>query len=207
MSRNIHPGNVSPDRRRLVNVKIITVSAIAAAGMLLTASGVPAAVRLVHAASPPAMHPARGVMFTRPWVEGYNPTLENQLFDATYRAIPYHNVLKIYMYDVAGFESGAIRFSARVPHEQRDLSLAELDRETAALIRTTFDQFPSVAALDIWATIPVPVSKALSIENTVYSVSADRQTYARLRGQPAPPGPGPSSPVRTPVGAAARATG
>lgn len=118
---------------------------------------------------------------SRPWVEGVTPPLENQLFDATYKALPSHNVLKVYVFDTASFESAGIRFSARVAHEPRDLSAAELDREAVALIRTTFDQFPQLQTLDIWATIPVPTDEMTERESTVFSVSADRATYESIR--------------------------
>jgi hypothetical protein len=118
---------------------------------------------------------------SRPWDEGVTPPLENRLFDATYKALPNHNVLKVYVFDTAGFESAGIRFSARVAHEPRDLSATELDHEAVALIRTTFDQFPQLQTLDIWATIPVPAAEMTELESTVFSVSADRATYESIR--------------------------
>ena len=119
--------------------------------------------------------------YSRPWVEGVTPGLENQLFQATYKTLPSHNVLKVYVFDTSGFESAGIRFSARVPHEQRDLTRFELDREAVALIRATFDRFPELQTLDIWATIPVATSQQTHVESTVFSVSADRDTYVHLR--------------------------
>ncbi|MBC5823852.1 MAG: hypothetical protein GIX02_03325 [Candidatus Eremiobacteraeota bacterium] len=119
----------------------------------------------------------------RPWIEGVDPVLENQLFDATYRVLPSHNVLKIYMEQTSGYESGGIRFSARIAHRDRDLTLPELDREAVSLIRTTFEQFPNVQALDVWATIPVPQARQAAVENTVFSVSANRSTYELIRAQ------------------------
>lgn len=117
----------------------------------------------------------------RPWDEGVTPTLENRLFDATYKTLPSHNVLKVYVFDTSGFESAGIRFSARVPHEQRDLTRPELAAEAASLIRTTFEQFPQLQTLDIWGTIPVPATESAEVENTVFSVSADRPTYESIR--------------------------
>jgi hypothetical protein len=90
-------------------------------------------------------------------------------------------VLKIYVFDASGYESAGIRFSARVPHEPEDLSEAELTHEAAQLIRGTFDEFPAVKELDVWATIPVSKAEATEVESTVFSVSADRDTYERVR--------------------------
>lgn len=120
-----------------------------------------------------------------PWIEGVTPSLENRLFDATYKVLPSHNVLKVYVFDAAGYQSAGIRFSARVPHEPKDLPEPELDREAAALIRTTFDLFPQIQALDVWATIPVAKAQATEIDSTVYSVSADRKTYDAIRNNTA----------------------
>jgi len=119
--------------------------------------------------------------FSRPWIEGLDPVLENQVFDAAYRVLPKHNILKIYMHGGDSYESGGIRFSARIPHQRRDLSLPQMDAEAAALIRTTFDQFPQVQALDVWATIPVAQARQAAVENTVFSVSADRAAYLVIR--------------------------
>jgi hypothetical protein len=116
----------------------------------------------------------------RPWVEGVDPFIENRLFYATYGALRNHNVLKVYAFSAGGYESAGIRFSGRVPHEQRDLTVAELSDEAATLIRTTFDGFPEVQELDVWATIPVAQIDQTSVESTVFSVSADRETYERL---------------------------
>ena len=90
-------------------------------------------------------------------------------------------MLKVYVFDAAGYQSAGIRFSARVPHEPKDLPEPELDHEAVALIRTTFDQFPQIQALDVWATIPVAKAQATEVESTVFSVSADRKTYETLR--------------------------
>ncbi len=117
----------------------------------------------------------------RPWVEGVTPSLENRLWRATYKTLPSHNILKVYVFDTTAYESAGIRFSARVPHEERDLSRVELDREAASLIRTTFEQFPQLQTLDIWATIPVPKSQLTHVQSTVFSVSADRPTYQAIR--------------------------
>jgi|ERR1700694_2356083 len=116
-----------------------------------------------------------------PWIEGVTPPLEDRLFGATYRVLPNHNVLKVYVFNAGGYESAGIRFSARVPHTARDLTETELDREAVQLIRTTFAQFPDVQTVDIWATIPVAQSQATTKESTVFSVSADRATYVALR--------------------------
>ena len=116
-----------------------------------------------------------------PWIEGVTPPLENQLFEATYKALPRHNVLKVYVFDASGYESAGIRFSARVPHELEDLSETELTHEAAQLIRDTFDEFPDIQELDVWATIPVTKAEATEVESTVFSVSADRATYERVR--------------------------
>jgi hypothetical protein len=117
---------------------------------------------------------------TRPWVEGVDPTMENRVFFATYGALRSHNVLKIYAFSAGGYESAGIRFSGRIPHDQRDLSVAELTREAVTLVRTTFDEFPDVQELDVWATIPVAQADQTSVESTVFSVSADRATYERI---------------------------
>lgn len=118
---------------------------------------------------------------SRPWVEGVTPPLENQLFDVTYKALPHHNVLKVYVFDTSGFESAGIRFSARLPHETGDLSSDELQHEAVALIRATFERFPQVQTLDVWATIPIPTDEMTQRESTVFSVSADRATYESIR--------------------------
>jgi len=116
-----------------------------------------------------------------PWVEGVTPPLENRLFDATYRVLPSHNVLKVYVFDAGGYQSAGIRFSGRVPHSTRDIPAAELDHEAVELIRTTFAQFPDVQTVDVWATIPVNAAQQTSVESTVFSVSADRTTYEAMR--------------------------
>jgi hypothetical protein len=116
-----------------------------------------------------------------PWVEGVTPSIENQLFKATYKIVPTHNVLKVYVFDAGGYESAGIRLSGRVPHGSEDLSASELDREAVELIRTTFDDFPDVQTLDVWATIPIPNSEATEIDDTIFSVSADRATYETIR--------------------------
>ena len=115
-----------------------------------------------------------------PWVEGVTPRLEDRLFDATYRVLPSHNVLKVYVFDAGGYEAAGIRFSARVPHTGHDLSADELDDEAVQLIRTTFAHFPDVQTLDVWATIPVKESQETAVESTVFSVSADRAKYEAL---------------------------
>jgi hypothetical protein len=116
----------------------------------------------------------------KPWIEGVDPTVENSLFLATYDAIASHNVLKVYAFDSGGYESAAIRISGRVPHESEDLSLDDLASEAVVLIKTTFERFPDVQHVDVWATVPVPQSEQTSIENTVFSVSADRSVFERI---------------------------
>lgn len=116
----------------------------------------------------------------KPWIEGVDPSVENSLFFATYEALSTHNVLKVYAFDAGGYESAAIRISGRIPHEPEDLSLDELASEAVTLIRTTFDRFPEVQHVDIWATVPVPQSEATTVENTVFSVSADRSVYEKI---------------------------
>jgi hypothetical protein len=118
-----------------------------------------------------------------PWVEGVDPVLENTLFEATYRALPEHNVLKVYAFAAGGYESAGIRFSARVPHEARDLTVSEIAHEAAILIRTAFNDFPAVEEVDVWGTVPVSLSQAKTIENTVFSVSASRDIYEQLERQ------------------------
>jgi len=134
--------------------------------------------------APPA-HPGAGAgtSMRQPWVEGVDPAVENRLFYATYTALPTHNVIKVYAFSAGGYASAGIRFSGRVPHEERDLTIEELSDEAAILIRTTFDRFPDVQHLDVWATVPVAQSQATSVENTVFSVSADRSTYERIAGR------------------------
>src|SRR5208283_1585218 len=44
----------------------------------------------------------------RPWDEGVTPALENRLFAETYKALPNHNVLKVYVFDTSGYESAGI---------------------------------------------------------------------------------------------------
>jgi hypothetical protein len=132
-----------------------------------------------RAAAPLRVVPTRP-RFVQPWIEGVDPALENRLFYATYGALETHNVLKVYVFSAGGYESAGIRFSGRVPHEQRDLSVSELAAESVTLIRTAFDEFPQIDQLDVWATVPVAQSLQTSVENTVFSVSADRQTYERI---------------------------
>lgn len=135
--------------------------------------------RIFHGTARPAI--PQPAFPARPWVEGVTPPLENRLFDATYRTLPSHNILKVYVFDTKAYESAGIRFSARVPHELRNLGRAEMSHEAVSLIRTTFDKFPELETLDVWATIPVPKSEMTQIEPTVFSVSADRDTYLSIR--------------------------
>jgi hypothetical protein len=132
--------------------------------------------RAAHFAAPHAE-------FSRPWTEGISPTLENQVFDATYHVLPSHNILKVYVFDAPSYGAAGIRFSARVPHQLQDLSLDEMEHEAALIIRTTFDQFPSLRSIDVWATIPVALARQKAIENTVFSVSAERSVYDAVRNQ------------------------
>lgn len=115
-----------------------------------------------------------------PWIEGVDPVMENRLFYATYGALRSHNVLKVYGFSADGYQSAGIRISGRVPHDQEDLPLPELTREAATLIRTTFDRFPQLDEVDVWATIPVAPRDQTSTESTVFSVCADRATFARI---------------------------
>lgn len=135
----------------------------------------------VGVAGSPRMLDRQATPDTQPWVEGVDPKLENQLFWVTYRALPDHNVLKVYAIDANGYESAGIRFSARVPHEQSDLSADEIDSEAVTIIRSTFDRFPKVQTVDVWGTIPVPPSRMHSVEDTVFSISADRSVYEDIR--------------------------
>jgi hypothetical protein len=127
----------------------------------------------------PHAHAAQA-MRIQPWVEGVDPVLENALFEATYRALPEHNVLKVYAFAAGGYESAGIRFSARVPHEPRDLTAPEIAHEAAILIRAAFNNFPAVQEVDVWGTVPVSLSQAKSVESTVFSVSANRDVYEQL---------------------------
>ena len=117
----------------------------------------------------------------RPWIEGYEPLREDELFRAVYSALPSHNVLKVYATDAGSYDTAGIRFSARVPHTMRDIDVEEMQREAATLVRTAFERFPDLQTLDVWATIPVEKTEATSIEATVFSVSADRATYLEIR--------------------------
>jgi len=135
---------------------------------------------MMHHTVRPAAAPAA---LQRPWDEGVTPALEDQVFAQTYRALPSHNVLKVYVFDANGYQSAGIRFSARVPHEQADLSRTELDTEAVTLIRSTFDAFPQLQTLDVWATIPVPAAEMTEQDSTVFSVSADRITYEAIRAK------------------------
>jgi len=63
----------------------------------------------------------------------------------------------------------------------RDIDAAEMEHEAALLVRTAFERFDDLQAVDVWATIPVDKSALTSVENTVFSVSADRATYAAIR--------------------------
>jgi hypothetical protein len=127
--------------------------------------------------------PAAQANRIHPWVEGVDPALENALFEATYRALPEHNVLKVYAFAAGGYESAGVRFSARVPHRSRDLTAPEIAHEAAILIRTVFNDFPQVEEVDVWGTIPVSMLETKAIENTVFSVSASRDIYEQLERQ------------------------
>ncbi len=159
-------------------------TAYVAVALLIVALSAPASAAGIapRAHALPHSSPAQPSQ-ARPWIEGVTPTLENRLFDATYRALASHNVLKVYVFDGAGYQSAGIRFSARIPHEQGDLTADELAHEAVSLIHTTFDAFPQIQTLDVWATIPVPTSELAEEESTVFSVSADRKTYESIRTQ------------------------
>ena len=165
-------------------MRIIRAAALTAAVILCAQvqSALGAAVPFPHAMAhrPPAAAAALAPL-QRPWDEGVTPALENRVFAQTYKTLPSHNVLKVYVFDGGGYESAGIRFSARVPHEQRDLTRSELDAEAATLIRTTFDNFPDVQTLDVWGTIPVSALQLTRLDSTVFSVSADRPTYESVR--------------------------
>jgi hypothetical protein len=117
----------------------------------------------------------------RPWIEGYEPLREDELFHASYRVLPSHNVLKVYVADAGEFGAAGIRFSARVAHSDRDMSATEMEHESVALLRTAFDSFPELQTIDVWGTIPVQLSNMTSVDSTVFSVSADRTTYLAIR--------------------------
>jgi len=120
----------------------------------------------------------------RPWIEGYAPLREDELFHETYRALPSHNVLKVYVADAGEYGAAGIRFSARVAHTGRDMTSAEIQHETVTLIRTAFDGFPDLQTVDVWGTIPVQKDELTTIDSTVFSVSADRATYLAIRDHP-----------------------
>lgn len=122
----------------------------------------------------------------RPWIEGYEPLREDELFHASYRVLPAHNVLKVYVADAGEFSAAGIRFSARVPHSERDMSAAEMEHETVTLLRTAFDDFPDLQTIDVWGTIPVQLTNMTSVDSTVFSVSADRTTYLAIRDHAMP---------------------
>jgi hypothetical protein len=117
----------------------------------------------------------------RPWIEGYEPLREDELFHASYKALPSHNVLKVYVADSGEFGAAGIRFSARVPHTGQDMSAAEMEHETVSLLHTAFDDFPELQTIDVWGTIPVQLNDLTSVDSTVFSVSADRATYLTIR--------------------------
>jgi hypothetical protein len=117
----------------------------------------------------------------RPWIEGYEPLREDELFHASYRALPSHNVLKVYVADSGEFGAAGIRFSARVPHTGRDMSATEMEHETVTLLHTAFDDFPDLQTIDVWGTIPVQLNDLTSVDSTVFSVSADRAMYLSIR--------------------------
>lgn len=129
-------------------------------------------------------HPGSNGPPVRPWIEGVNPLLEESLFAATYKVLPVHNILKVYVFEANGYQSAGIRFSARVAHQHRDFTQDEMVDEAAALIKTTFETFPDIATLDVWGTIPVEQSQQTKYESTVFSITADRTTYLALhRGE------------------------
>src|SRR5215472_2710697 len=106
-------------------------AAFMAGALLLIASarvGAAPAPSSPSSVSDPVSHTtvASRPLAVHPWIEGVDPLAENRLFYATYSALKTHNVLKVYVFSAGGYESAGIRFSARVPHEQRDLTLDEL---------------------------------------------------------------------------------
>jgi len=161
------------------------ISGRTATGLLLSLTACVALLAAPAAALPRAPVGPQALGHARPWVEGVDPALENALFAATYSVLPAHNVLKVYAFAAGGYESAGVRFSARVPHEDRDLTAKEIAREAVILIRTTFDDFPEVQEVDIWGTVPVATVQMKSVENTVFSISANREIYAQLTRQPA----------------------
>ena len=165
-----------PLENRSIIVKAWRIWGIAASLLCVFASAANAAPRV----DPGGFGGVQSERPIRPWVEGVDPALENRLFYATYSALENHNVLKVYVFSAGGYESAGIRCSARVPHEPSDLDVDELSREAVILIRTTFDEFPDVQHLDVWATIPVSQSEQTTEENTVFSVSADRSVFERV---------------------------
>jgi len=152
------------------------VGVIASFAVFVAATSVALGLPATHAAAPLA----QSTFPKHPWVEGVDPVVENELFYAAYGALPTHNILKVYAFSASGYESAAVRFSGRVPHEARDLTIDELAHEAVTLIRTAFDEFPEIQHVDVWATVPVAASQATTVENTVFSVSADRSMYERI---------------------------
>ena len=160
------------ERNRHRVVTALRVSFIAGLAAWCAASSVAFASPVVDAGRAPARTAHKPA-----WVEGVDPIVENELFYAAYGALQSHNVLKVYAFSAGGYESAAIRFSGRVPHDARNLTVEELARESVTLIRTAFEEFPEIQHVDVWATVPVAQSQATTVENTVFSVSADRSAY------------------------------
>lgn len=166
------------ERNRHRVVTALRVSLIAGFAAWCAASSVAFAAPVVDSGRPAARS-----IHKQPWIEGVDPIVENELFYAAYGALQSHNVLKVYAFSAGGYESAAIRFSGRVPHDAGDLTIEELARESVTLIRTAFDEFPEIQHVDVWATVPVAQSQTTRVENTVFSVSADRSAYELVAGR------------------------
>ncbi|MBV8365002.1 MAG: hypothetical protein JO194_00740 [Candidatus Eremiobacteraeota bacterium] len=171
-------------------MKILCAGALAA-GVFLSASAGVAVARStqrtvghapVHVSASAALA-GRGPYAARPWIEGYQPTREDELFRAIYPVLPAHNVLKVYVSEAGAYDAAGIRFSARVPHSLQDIDAGEMRHEAALLIKTAFERFPDLQTLDVWATVPVAKSELTTVDSTVFSVSADRPTYVAIRNR------------------------
>jgi hypothetical protein len=181
-------------------VKILSAGALAAGAfcgaLALSAFAAPvhsgpAHAQTAHLASAAALagrgsEPGTTPYPGRPWIEGYEPSREDELFRASYPVLPSHNVLKIYVSDAGGYDAAGIRFSARVPHGANDIDADEMQHEAALLIKTVFERFPDLQTIDVWATVPVAKRELTTVDSTVFSVSADRPTYLAIRDRGLP---------------------
>lgn len=183
MTLRTFPKELRRRENRLTSVSALRVGVFAGLAFVVAFLGAPYSASASPSATRPAAHLHAAALSYHPWIEGVDPALENRVFYATYGALDSHNVLKVYVFSAGGYESAGIRFSARVPHESRDLTLPEMSHEAVVLIRATFDGFPQIQQLDVWATIPVAPSQQTSVESTVFSVSADRATYETIAGR------------------------